>query len=161
MLPLLDGIYTHRKAQNLSWKELQYGPSKLHTNESGVSQYASEALTLDSCDKQVELASLSTQELFNAHELLYSLTQNTNTKKDPSKAWIYIFLSWLFENKHHYSDPFEAIDKIYADFGYPEEVSTLVRYMPATEDSATSEDQLVHNWADFLSSYEQKLRNTV
>ena len=91
MLPLLGGLYICHKAPNLSWKELQYGLNKLYINESGVSQYASEALTLDSCDKQVELASLSTQELFNAHELLYSLTQNTNTKKDPSKAWIHIF----------------------------------------------------------------------
>ena len=62
VLPLLDGLYAYHKAPNLSWKELQYGLSKLHTNESGVSQYASEALALDPCNKQVELASLSTQE---------------------------------------------------------------------------------------------------
>ena len=161
MPPLIDGLYIYHKAPNLSWKELQYGLNKHYINESEVSRYASEALTLDSCDKQVELASLCTQELFNAHELLRSLTQNTNTEKDSSKVWIYILLSWLFENKHHYNDPFETIDEIYADFGYPEEVSTLIRYMPATEGSASSEDQLVLNWEDFLSSYEQELRNTV
>ena len=130
-------------------------------DECGVSLYASEALTLNSCEKHVELASLNTQKLFGAHELLNSLAQNNSTIKDPSKIWIYILLSWVFENKHNYINTFEIIDEIYADFGYPEEASTLIRYIPATEGSATSEDQLAHNWEDFLSSYEQDLRNAV
>lgn len=161
MTPLLDGLYIYHKTPTLSWKELRYGLNKRYIDERGVSRYASEILTLDSCDKQVELASLNFQDLFNAHELLNSLAQDSKTTKDPSKIWIYILLSWLFENKHNYIDPFEIIDEIYADFGYPEEISTLVRYMPATEDSAKSENQLVRNWEKFLSSFEQEQRKCI
>ena len=157
MLPLFDGRYIYHKVPNFNWEELKYGPNKHYMDECGVSQYASETLTLDSCDKQVELSSLDTEELFSAHELLHSLAQNNSTIKDPSKIWIYILLSWLFENKHNHIDPFEIIDEICADFEYPEELSTLIKYMPTTESSATSEDQLVHNWEDFLSSYEQDI----
>lgn len=84
--PWLDRLWIYHKAPKSIWKEIQYGPNKHYINESGISQFASEALTLHSRDKHVELASLSTQELFNAHELLHSLTQNTNTEKDPSKV---------------------------------------------------------------------------
>ena len=108
-------------------------------DERGVSQYASEILALDSCDKQVELSSLNAEEFFSAHELLHSLGQNSNTKEDPSKAWIYILLSWLFENKYYCNNPFDVIDKVGADFECLEEVSALVRYMPTIEGSAKSE----------------------
>ena len=118
-------------------------------DEYGVSQYASETLTLESCDKQVDLSSLSTEKLFSAHELLHSLAQNSNTTEDPFKAWTYILLSWLFENKHNNSDPFEITAKAYADFGYPEEASALDRYMPTTEESAKSEEQSVLNGKTF------------
>lgn len=30
-------------------------------------------------------------------------------------------------------NPFEAIDMVYADFDYPEEVESLVSYMPSTD----------------------------
>lgn len=161
MPPLLDERCIYHKVPNFSREELKYGLNKRYMDECGVSLYASEALTLNSCGKHVELASLNTQELFGAHELLNSLAQNNSNIKAPSKIWIYILLSRLFENKHNYIEPFEIIDKICANFGYPEEVSTLIRYMPTTEGSATSEDQLAHNREDFLSSYEQEPRNTV
>lgn len=69
MPPLLDGLYAYHKAPNLSWKELQYGLNKLYMNENGVSQCTSEALTLGSCDKQVELELVKSQE----HETTFTL----------------------------------------------------------------------------------------
>ena len=102
MSPLFDGRYIYHKVPSFSWEKLKYGPM----DKCGVSLYTSEALTLDSCEKHVELASLHTQELFGAHELLNSLARYNSTIKDPSKIWIYILLSWLFESKHNYIDPF-------------------------------------------------------
>lgn len=96
VISLLDELYIYYKIPNLRWKEFQPGLNKHYMDEYGVSQHASETLTLDSCDKQFDLSSLSTEKLFSAHESLHSLAQNSNTNEDPSKAWTYILLSWLF-----------------------------------------------------------------
>ena len=72
VISLLGGLYIHYKIPNLRCKELQSGLNKRYMDECGVSQYASETLTLDSCDKQVEPPSLSIEKLFSWHEALHS-----------------------------------------------------------------------------------------
>lgn len=39
-----------------------------------------------------------------------------------------IILSWIFENKDNIQDPLMLVEKIYADFDYPEEIYDLIRY---------------------------------
>ncbi|WP_376701060.1 DUF2247 family protein [Listeria seeligeri] len=48
---------------------------------------------------------------------------------DIKSRFLHILLNWLWDNKQNYNDPLAAIDYIYADFDYPEEIANLVRYM--------------------------------
>jgi len=51
------------------------------------------------------------------------------------------------------------VEQIYSDFDYPEELSPLIRYMPASEGIEGSEDQLFKNWEKALSDYNSFFSN--
>lgn len=49
-----------------------------------------------------------------------------------------------------HADPLQLIEMLYADFGYPTEIETLVRYMPATPGAPTGVMALEERWTDYL-----------
>ena len=44
--------------------------------------------------------------------------------------WLYLVLAWIYEHRDGFSDPLQRVEEVYADFGYPEQISNFVRYMP-------------------------------
>jgi hypothetical protein len=68
--------------------------------------------------------------------------------------WLYLVLAWLYEHRDEDSDPLQRVEEVYADFGYPEEIAGLVRYMPMDGPDMGSrkanEQRLVHRWAQYL-----------
>ncbi|CAK7019983.1 DUF2247 family protein [Saezia sanguinis] len=65
------------------------------------------------------------------HQSIYELLKKVagslsdyNTDK-----WLYIILLYIFNNREKYKDPFEEVEMVYADFDYPEEIESFVRYM--------------------------------
>jgi hypothetical protein len=77
------------------------------------------------------------------------------------ERWLYLILLWVFENRHAFADPLEMVEQIYADFGYPESVAGLVRYMPSDEPDLGSqklnEDRLYKKWRTFLNAEAARL----
>lgn len=71
-----------------------------------------------------------------------------------NEKWLYLVLDLVFENKDNYADPLGVVEQIYADFDYPELVTTFVRYMPSDEPSLGSleliELRLYKKWKDYL-----------
>ncbi|MFT2016424.1 DUF2247 family protein [Streptomyces sp. 796.1] len=45
-------------------------------------------------------------------------------------VWVYLSVAWLCENVSVRRQLFDAIEQLYADFDYPEEVEGFVQYMP-------------------------------
>ncbi len=44
--------------------------------------------------------------------------------------WLFLVLAWLYEHRNEDPDPLQRVEEVHADFGYPEELSRFVRYMP-------------------------------
>jgi hypothetical protein len=156
MKPLpLDSHYIYSKTPWLTWRELFFGLESGYIDEKKLSEYVCDALTSTSPPEAIELASLEPQEKHLASNILKSLNDKyPSTESDPTKPWIFLLLSFLFENKANYDDPLGIVEQLYADFDYPEEIAPLVRYMPLPEGIEGSEDLLFQNWRAALSNYE-------
>lgn len=134
-----------------------YGLEKGYIDDQGISSFACNTLTTSSPKKAYELSTLEQQELYLARDYLQSLASNEPTKKEEkiSQPWIYLLLSYLFENKSLFSDPLEKIEELYADLEYPEDISSIVRYMPLPEGEVGSDERLYTNWKNAISEYEK------
>jgi len=157
---LLDGSYVYAHAPWLSWSQLLYGLEHNFITEKGVSEFACEGLTEKSSKEAINLASLLPQESYLTLDLLRGLaTDEPAIKTDRAKPWIFLLLSFLFNNRGNYSHPLSIVENIYSGFDYPEEMSPLVRYMPASEGIEGSEGQLFKNWEKVLSDYDSFFSN--
>ena len=152
---LLDGQYIHNKTPWLNWTELLYGFEHGFIDEKGVSEYACEALTTESSQEAIELASLLLEEKYLVSILLESLVNKEPSPKteEPAKPWIFLLLSFLFEHQDEYEDPLGIVGELYADFDYPVEISSIIRYMPPPEGLEGSEGQLFENWKEVILTY--------
>lgn len=162
LLPL-NGHYTFSKTPWLNWTQLNFGLEKGFINEQGISDYICDGLIETSPPEAYEIATLDATEHQLLRELLQTLLNKTSrqaeSEEEAIRPWIYLALSYLFENKDLANDPFESIEKLYADLGYPEEISPLIRYMPLPEGAVGSEELLYDNWKTILSNYEDYFQN--
>jgi hypothetical protein len=68
--------------------------------------------------------------------------------------WLFLVLAWMFAHQQDYADPLQAVEEVYADFGYPARIAGFVRYMPADEPDLGSrelnERRLYEKWKRYL-----------
>lgn len=80
-------------------------------------------------------------------------------EEDVSRKWLVASLANLYANRHLTEDPLGEVERIYADFDYPESMKSFVRYMPVAgeynPDKHSHEqnvERLFENWRRFLAS---------
>ena len=49
------------------------------------------------------------------------------------ESWLYAILTWVYEHRDKLPDPLGIVEELYADFDYPPEISSFVRYMPPSD----------------------------
>ena len=80
-----------------------------------------------------------------------------------NEKWLYLVLDWVFENKDNYSDPLSIVEQVYADFDYPDLISTFVRYMPSDEPDLGSPElnvsRLYKKWNNYLDNQKERFSN--
>jgi hypothetical protein len=73
-------------------------------------------------------------------------------------VWMYLSVSWVYDNPGEFDDnPWQAIEMLYADFEYPEEMEPFIPYMPAPEGAVSGvvglekrlREYLVQSWNRF------------
>ncbi|MNL84591.1 hypothetical protein D3C87_2126040 [compost metagenome] len=73
---------------------------------------------------------------------------------------MFLLLNWVFEHREQFTDPLGMIETIYADFDYPEEITSFVRYMPTQHPLSNLMDlnieRLYHNWKMYLEDGKNK-----
>lgn len=67
------------------------------------------------------------------------------------RKWLYLELLATYELRRHLKDPFEFVEEIYADFGYPQSVAPFVRYMPPPAGAAYGLEAMTERWMQYLS----------
>ncbi len=106
-----------------------------------------------------ELAGLSKSEVSEAGQLLDKLAAKAidGDEKVVKAKWLYLSLAWLFENRASSPDPLEAVEVLYSDFDYPEDVAQFVRYMPVTDGYDPSAHSTEENHSRLLSKWRSYL----
>jgi hypothetical protein len=111
-----------------------------------------------------QLANLTKEEASNAGDLARSLAAARVPIPEVTikKKWLYVLLRWLHERKQEFPDPLGLVEQIYTDFGYPEEIEGLVRWMPSAEPVQDREEGLARieqKWMSYLERSEKALQN--
>lgn len=144
----------------MSWEEASWGYHNQYIDWSDLVDLACDRLAENEDDPIVaELAGVSKSEAFEAGSLLDKLTARSidgNVNEIKAK-WLYLCLSWLFENRALASDPLETVEEVYSDFDYPEDVAPFVRYMPASDGYDPSAHSAEDNHSRLLSKWRNYL----
>ena len=150
-----------RDRARLTWGEAAWGYHQKHLSWRDAIELACDCVidgNIDSC--VLELAGTSKSEAHQVGELLDKLAANSGVLDEAcAKAkWLYLILAWLFENRTTDIDALEAVEMIYADFDYPEEVAPFIRYMPVSDGydpnvhtSNENQSRLMGKWANYLA----------
>lgn len=119
----------------LSWSDLTWGYHKNILTWKDLVSFANLKVSSGNFDdKELEMSFLGKESIAEISAAADSLAQlNEETEEVAKSKWLYLSLAWLFENKGHVNDPLSVIEDIYADFDYPPEMQTFVRYMPPTD----------------------------
>ena len=79
---------------------------------------------------------------------------SVHDKNVSKQKMLYVILKWVFENRGKYLDPLKLVEIIYADFDYPDAISSFVRYMPPSKPNMgmtkSKNEKLFDNWSNFL-----------
>lgn len=115
-------------------------------------------MTLSDHDERVFKLSLINKS--NILELKPVLEDLASEMRDYSpKNWLYVLLSDVFHRKEEFEDPLGEVEKIYADFDYPEEIESFVRYMPPKDGYIPSAHTYEENIARLYFHWEHYLNN--
>lgn len=71
------------------------------------------------------------------------------------RVWTYLALAWLMSHRDEYEDPWDAIERLYADFDYPEEMADIVRWTPERRHTKVGLPAMEERWrrlVDHLSA---------
>lgn len=97
-----------------------------------------------------ELALLLSSEIQRVDDLLSELESSGEPVERRARYWLYVALSWVFEHRSEYSDPLQVIEMLWADFGHPDEVHTLIRFMPQEASENPGIEAIERRWQAYL-----------
>lgn len=95
-----------------------------------------------------EIALTLPEDLDQVADLIPKLNVSSEPLEERQRVWLYLILDWLLHHGNAVQDPFEIIELLYDDFGHPDEIRDLVRYMPVPPDEAAS--TIDERWRDYL-----------
>lgn len=147
----------------ISWKAILYGiehelaapsvPVEAATDRLGDAEDCPPALLELAIAKADEPVRHLVQTLAAAEESAH----DTSTRE----TWLYLVMAWVYEHRSEMDDPLGVVERIYADFDYPESILGLVRYMPSDMPDLGSpeanEDRLMQCWELFLADERTRL----
>lgn len=152
-IPLLFIIEITR----LSWGEIAWGYHNHYIGWSDVVDFACDRLVEDEEESIViELAGLSKFDASEAGQLVDKLAAKEidGDVKAVKAKWLYLSLAWLYKNRASSPDPLEAVEELYSDFDYPEDVAPFVRYMPVSDGYDPSAHSAAENYSRLVSKWQ-------
>jgi hypothetical protein len=98
------------------------------------------------------LALLLSDDLDRVSDLMSELETGSEPTESRERLWLFLALDWLRDHRGDYDDPYEVIDMLYADFHYPSDIASLVRWMPVPEGEPTGATAIDERWRTYLDS---------
>lgn len=140
----------------LTWHEVLFGVANELFSPEAAAELAAQQLgkEADTSSALVDLVILDENESRVPLIQRLAAAEPEEHSGEPQQKWLYLVLAWMFAHKDSYSDPFGAVEAVYADFGYPECISSLVRYMPMLDadlgSKQANEQRLYDKWKAFV-----------
>ena len=134
MIPFPLQLKSLEDLRSFTWDDILYGYSHKFVGWRTVVELATERAQGGSSNRlEVELAAVGKDHVWKVGELLRQLAAAEAVKNEigTEKKWLFLILKWLYENQHSFADPLGEVEELYADFGYPAEISHFVRFLPA------------------------------
>jgi hypothetical protein len=86
--------------------------------------------------------------------------ENGESEEIVNNKALFLVLNWIYENKSKFKDPLGAVEEVYSDFDYPEDISGFIRYMPSNEPDLGSLDlnlkRIDEKWKIYLENEKRK-----
>jgi len=129
--------------------ELAYGYVNGWLDDASTVGIAEELVAAGATLAQVQdLASLFKSELWRVQQIVDAIEPEPGS--EPDRVWIFLSLAWLYEHRRDYADPLQVIEMLYSDFGYPEEIEGLVRFLPPPPGAPTGVQAIEERWREYL-----------
>ena len=140
----------------LSWTDIHYAISHDWISPKVALEFSAYRLASpldDLRDEELEFVRTTTD--WQIIDLVEALANHEKVDEDEvQRKWLYIILSWVYANRETLDEPLQMVEEIYADFNYPEAISTFVRYMPMTGPDLGNrpkcEERLYQYWLSYL-----------
>lgn len=132
--------------------ELAYGfregwLSREDVVEVALAKYKAEVPLLPA---EEELALLLSDDLDQVEELVAALEFSDEPAELRARLWLFLALAWLLDHRSEYDDPLGVIEQLYADFDYPEEIRSLVRFMPPGPGDLPGVEGIAGRWRGYV-----------
>lgn len=152
-----------RPRARLTWREVMFGLDQQLLDPGAPIDNSIDRLIEedDPSSELVELASMNRGE--DTRQLVAALSQSEADQSEGMirSKWLYLVLAWFFEQREQLRDALQAVEEVYADFGYPQELAGFVRYMPSADQNLgqqQNEARLFQKWKAYLEGESKKYR---
>ncbi|MDR1077553.1 MAG: DUF2247 family protein [Propionibacteriaceae bacterium] len=75
-----------------------------------------------------------------------------STDASAARKWLYLEMRALYLARDRAADPLSEVEDLYCDFGHPDSIAGLVRWMPLRPGEQPGEDAIMRRWQSFLES---------
>jgi len=100
-----------------------------------------------------ELALLLSDDLDRVPALVAEVETETNmTDAEERRVWLFLVLQWVYEHREISADPMGDLEKVYADFDYPQEMEPFVPFMPAPAGKSSGPEAIEERLRAYLDS---------
>lgn len=154
--------FIESKLGGLTWQDALFGLENQLIDPRAIQELA--VTDLDQPEPPASLIELATSETHDpVLDQVRDLAERESIQADSlsSRRWLYLVLAWLFEHRDQLPDPLQAVETVYAEFDYPEDVAGFVRYMPSDDpdlaDRQLNEERLIGKWGRYLSEEQARL----
>lgn len=149
----LDHDFVRRSGVRLDAEDLRLGLSLGLITPPTAVRLAQDAADAGCADPAViDLAQLEPNEVAAVRQALRASDPEDADLFPPQavRKWTYLELKAAFELRDRLRDPLGVVEEIYADFDYPSQVASFVRYMPPPPGAPVGEDALYDRWSTYL-----------
>jgi len=141
-----------------SWQEIQYAVNQNIISSENVIEHAIKVLDegILGYDIVLELAILDKDEDISPFLKKLTMLEKLEDEEYIKAKWLYAVLWSLYQKRNSYEDALEMVERIYSDFDYPQNIASLIRYMPSEEGDLGSRELnaelLYKKWERYLNA---------
>lgn len=128
--------YSHIKSiTKLTWCEIMYGIEEGYVDFDIVYQHASYIFQNSHFSNNAIAKLMTSNNDRESQDYIIELAEE-ELEYDPmkiSEKWLYIILSWIYNERYNYDDPIGHIEYIYEIFNSPAELTPIVMHTPSND----------------------------